>query len=154
MVITLSITVVSCRAWPNGRPLVHTLVTRASSQSAWTRSDFSVLTHLGLVNEVQRPDRDEYIEVNSFSISEDFKQLFQKHSEWSLTNEGYPFDIASVMMFDSYDFTKDWFKNFQKFSKMQLQSTLYQTRYVLIFSCGLISIRQSITMFLFYKPGM
>ena len=74
-----------------------------------------MLTQLGLVNEVQRPDRDEHIEVNWFAISDDFKQLFQKHSEWSPVNEGYPFDLHSVMMFDSYDFTKDCFNSFQHF---------------------------------------
>jgi len=66
----------------------------------------SVLSQLGLLNEVQRPDRDEYIEVNTYVIGDDFKPHFQKHSDWSRTNKGYPFDIGSIMMFDSYDFTK------------------------------------------------
>ena len=89
----------------------------------------SVLTELGLVNEVQRPDRDEYINVNWYAINDDFKQFFHKHSEWSPTNEGYPFDLGSVMMFDSYDFTKDWFKILKNY----LQSNIHRTRPVLIF---------------------
>ena len=91
--------------------LMACLVQVSWTRSVWSWADysFSVLTKLGLVNEVQRPDRNEYIEVNSFAISDNFKPLFQKHSDWSPVNEGYPFDIHSVMMFDSYDFTKDWF---------------------------------------------
>ena len=67
----------------------------------------SVLSQLGLVNEHQRPDRDEYIHVDSFAIADGYLPKFQKHTKWSPANEGYPFDIGSIMMFDSYDFTKE-----------------------------------------------
>ena len=100
----------------------------------------SVLHHFGLLNEVQRPDRDDHLQVNTFALrkgldhksrttihslwiidhfasdywsrpgSDESKTHFQKHSAWSLSNEGYPFDIGSIMMFDSYDFSKDRFK--------------------------------------------
>ena len=66
----------------------------------------SVLSQLGLVNEHQRPDRDDHIKVDPFAIADGYLPKFQKHSKWSPTNEGYPFDIGSIMMFDSYDFTK------------------------------------------------
>ena len=90
----------------------------------------SVLTELGLVNEVQRPDRDAYINVNWYAINDDFKQFFQKHSEWSPTNEGYPFDLSSVMMFDSYDFTKDWFKIFEKLSTVSYASNATRSNFL------------------------
>ena len=66
-----------------------------------------VLSQLGLVNEHQRPDRDDYIQVDPFAITDGYLPKFQKHSKWSPANEKYPFDIGSIMMFDSYDFTKE-----------------------------------------------
>lgn len=62
---------------------------------------------LGLYHEQCRTDRDEYITINWDNIIEDKKNNFDKKSGVSVKSDGISFDFNSIMLYDSYAFSKN-----------------------------------------------
>ena len=64
--------------------------------------EHEVLYSLGLKQEQQRPDRDDYIIVNETAIPSEIKESFYKINNWMNASESFPFEVESVMMYCSY----------------------------------------------------
>ena len=60
---------------------------------------------LGVKHTHTRPDRDQHIRVNWDNIRPDCQWLFKKRS--FMGEEGLPYDLASVMHYESYDCSKN-----------------------------------------------
>ena len=60
---------------------------------------------LGISHTQTRPDRDQYIKINMENVQPDRQQWFKKRSFRG--EEGLPYDLASVMHYESYAFTKN-----------------------------------------------
>ncbi|CAH0383203.1 unnamed protein product, partial [Bemisia tabaci] len=56
---------------------------------------------LGLIDEVRRPDRDNFIDVFPNNIRPDQRHFFQKHNRTDVNLLGKPFDHESIMLYAS-----------------------------------------------------
>ncbi|KAI8770421.1 balbiani ring protein 3, partial [Biomphalaria glabrata] len=56
---------------------------------------------IGLIHEHQRPDRDEYINVDMDNVHYALHSNFQKEPEEHINDYGMPYDYSSIMHYNS-----------------------------------------------------
>ncbi|KAJ8905551.1 hypothetical protein NDN08_002058 [Rhodosorus marinus] len=85
------------------------------SASAVCPGGYSTTTHalhelghvLGMYNSVNRPDRDDFVDVKSKNVIKAFRSHFYKESWEDVANEGLNFPFRSIMTMDEYWLSKN-----------------------------------------------